>query len=96
MMSLVAGALMVSRRPNAISREEVSMATLEAGTTPTAATNRHRHIVQTCVPKRILTRENTGHTVFWKILECRLMKKSFIDRKLHCICSLLVETLMVF
>ena len=26
------------------------MATLEAGTTPTAATNWHRHIVQTCVP----------------------------------------------
>ena len=54
------------------------MATLEAGTTPTAATNRHHHIVQTCVPKRILTQENTGHTVFWEILECRLMKKSFI------------------
>ena len=70
------------------------MATLEAGTT--AATNRHRHIVQTCVPKRILTQENTGHTVFWEILECLLMKKSFIDRKLHCICFLLVETLMVF
>ena len=33
MMSLGAGALKVSRGPNAISREEVSMATLEAGTT---------------------------------------------------------------
>ena len=43
MMSLGAGALNVSRGPNAISREEVSMATLEAGTTPRAATNRHRH-----------------------------------------------------
>ena len=31
MMSLGAGALKVSRGPNAISREEVSMATLEAG-----------------------------------------------------------------
>ena len=55
MMSFGAGALKVSRRPNAISREEVSMATLEAGTTPTAVSNRHRHIVQTGVPKRILT-----------------------------------------
>ena len=55
MMSLGAGVLKVSGRPNAISREEVSMATLEAVTTPTAATNRHRHTVQTCVPKRILT-----------------------------------------
>ena len=43
MMSLGAGALKVSRGPNAISREEVSMATLEAGTTPRAATNQHRH-----------------------------------------------------
>ena len=34
MMSLGAGALKVSGGPNAISREEVSMATLEAGTTP--------------------------------------------------------------
>ena len=32
-MSLGAGALKVCRGPNAISREEVSMATLEAGTT---------------------------------------------------------------
>ena len=36
MMSLGAGALKVSRGPNAITREEVSMATLEAGTTPRA------------------------------------------------------------
>ena len=42
-MSLGAGALKVSGRPNAIGREEVSMATLEAGATPRAATNRHRH-----------------------------------------------------
>ena len=34
MMSLGAGFLKVSRGPNAISRKEVSMATLEAGTTP--------------------------------------------------------------
>ena len=43
MMSLGAGALKVSSGPNAISREEVSMVTLEAGTTPREATNRHRH-----------------------------------------------------
>ena len=43
MMSLGAGACKVRRGPNAISREEVSMAILEAGTTPRAATNRHRH-----------------------------------------------------
>ena len=43
MMSLGAGALKFSRGPNAIGREEVSMATLEVGTTPRAATNRHRH-----------------------------------------------------
>ena len=43
MMSLGTGALKVSGGPNAISREEVSMATLEAETTPRAATNRHRH-----------------------------------------------------
>ena len=41
-MSLGAGAFKISGRPNAISREEVSMATLEAGTTPRGATNRHR------------------------------------------------------
>lgn len=34
--------------------------------------------------------------IFWILLECHLMKKSFIDRKLHSICSLLVETSMVF
>ena len=43
MMSLGAGVLKVSGGPNAISREKVSMATLEAGTTPRAATNRHHH-----------------------------------------------------
>ena len=46
MMSLGAGALKVSgegRRANAISREEVSMATRAAGTTPKTATKRHRH-----------------------------------------------------
>ena len=43
MMSLGAAALKVSGGPNAISREEVSMVTLGAGTTPKAATNRHRH-----------------------------------------------------
>ena len=37
MMSLGAGALKVSGEPNAISREEVSMSTLEAGAT------RHLH-----------------------------------------------------
>ena len=42
-MSLGAGALKVSGEPNAISREKISMATLEAGTTPRAATNQHRH-----------------------------------------------------
>jgi len=39
MMSLGAGALKVSGGPAARSREEVSMATLEAGTTSRAATN---------------------------------------------------------
>ena len=72
MMSLVAGALKVSRRPNAISREEVSMATLEAGTTPTAAINRHRHIVQTCVPKREYLPEKILVTLyfgkFWNVV----------------------------
>ena len=42
-MSLGAGAWRVSGWPDATSREEVSMATLEAGTTLKAATNRHRH-----------------------------------------------------
>ena len=46
MMSLGAGAFKVSWGPNAISREEESMATLEAGTTPRAATNRHSHTEQ--------------------------------------------------
>ena len=43
MMSLGAGALKVSGGPNAIGREEVSMATLEAGTTTRLATNQHSH-----------------------------------------------------
>ena len=42
-MSLGAGARRVSGWPDAMSREEVSMATLQAGTTPKEATNRHRH-----------------------------------------------------
>ena len=42
-MSLGAGAFKVSEGPNAISREEESMATLEAGITPRAATNWHSH-----------------------------------------------------
>ena len=42
-MSLGAGALEVSGGANAISREEVSMETLEAVTTWRAAYNRHRH-----------------------------------------------------
>ena len=43
MMSLGAGALKVSGEPNVIGREEVSMATLEAGTTARLATNQHSH-----------------------------------------------------
>ena len=43
MMSLGAGALKVSGGPNAISREEVSMATVEAGITPRVAISQHRH-----------------------------------------------------
>ena len=42
-MSLGAGAWRVSGWPDATNREEVSMATLEAGTTPKAATNPHCH-----------------------------------------------------
>ena len=42
-MSLGAGALKVSGGPNAISREKVSIATLEVGTSPGASTDRHRH-----------------------------------------------------
>ena len=41
MMSSGAGALKVSGGPNAISREEVSIATLEVRTNPRAATNQH-------------------------------------------------------
>ena len=64
MMSLGAGALKVSGGPNAIGKEEVSMATLEARTTPKEATNRHRHtfIQWRYLPERILTRENTYET----------------------------------
>ena len=61
-MSLGAGAWKVSGWPDATSREEVSMATLEAGTTLKAATNRHRHtekIQWRYLPERIPT---------WKIL----------------------------
>ena len=56
-MSLGAGALKVSGGPNAISREEVSMATLEAGTTPKAPTNPYRYTEWNSV--EILTEENT-------------------------------------
>ena len=56
-MSLGAGAFKISGRPNAIRREEVSMATLEAGTTPRGATNRHRHTEWNSV--EIFTYENT-------------------------------------
>ena len=42
-MSLGAGALKVSGGPNATGREDVSMATLEAGTTLRTASNRHSH-----------------------------------------------------
>ena len=77
-MSLVAGALKVSRRQNAISREEVSMATLEAGTTPTAATNRHRHIVQTWVPK-----ENTYPRKYWSYCILGNFGMSFDEEIIH-------------
>ena len=56
-MSLGAAALKVSGRPNAISREEVSMATLEAGTTPRVTTKRHQNTEWNTVD--ILTLENT-------------------------------------
>ena len=56
-MSLGAAALKVSGRPNAISREEVSMATLEAGTTPRVTTKRHQNTEWNTVD--ILTWENT-------------------------------------
>ena len=63
-MSLGAGAWRVSGWPDATSREEVSMATLEAGTTPKAATNRHRH-----------TEKFSGDTYLWKYLPEKLHKK---------------------
>ena len=61
MMSLGAGALKVSGGPNAISREEVSKATLEAGTTPTAATvtlnkSSGNTYLREYVPQKILTK----------------------------------------
>ena len=54
-MGLGAGALKVSGGPNAMTREEVSMATLEAGTTLNEIHWRY-------LPKRILTWENTCET----------------------------------
>ena len=62
-MSLGAGAWRVSEWPNAVSREEVSMATLEAGTTPKAATNRHRH------PEKIQWRYLSVRIPTWKLLK---------------------------
>ena len=56
-MSLGAGAWRVSGWPDATSREEVSKATLEVGTTPKAATNRHR-----------LTEKFSGDTYPWEYL----------------------------
>ena len=61
-MSLGAGVLKVSAGPNAISKEEVSMATLEARTR--AATNQHHQTEWNLVEilKRILTWENTNES----------------------------------
>ena len=56
-MSLGAGAWRVSGWPDTTSREEVSMTTLEAGTTRKAATNRHRH-----------TEKFSGDTYPWEYL----------------------------
>ena len=56
-MSLGAGPWRVSGWPDATSSEEVSMATLEVGTTPKAATNRHRH-----------TEKFSGDTYPWEYL----------------------------
>ena len=66
-MSLGAGAWRVSGWPDATSREEVSMATLEAGTTPKAATNWHRHTEKRkfqwrYLPVRIPTWKTTQET----------------------------------
>ena len=72
MMSLGAGALKVSvwwggggGGANAITRENVSMAmaTLEVGTTPRAATNRHRHtekIQWRYLPEKILMKQSSA------------------------------------
>ena len=65
MIGLGAGALKVSGGPNAISREEVSMATLEAGTPqerPLTGTVTLNEIQWRYLPKRILTWENTYET----------------------------------
>ena len=56
-MSLGAGVWRVSGWPDATSREEVSMATREAGTTHQAATNWHRH-----------TEKFSGDTYPWEYL----------------------------
>ena len=64
-MGLGAGALKVSGGPNAMSREEVSMATLEAGTPqerPLTGTVTLNEIQWRHLPKRILTWENTYET----------------------------------
>ena len=58
-MSLGAGAWRVSGWPHTTSREEVSKATLEAGTTPKVATNQHRHTEKKKISVEILTREKT-------------------------------------
>jgi len=100
-MILGAGALKVSGRPNAISREEVSMATLEVGTTPRGAINRHRHSEWNSV--EILTWENT---VLWnhtagreerEIESAMICKKAKIDpvdqqAKLQCHITLTTTT----
>ena len=64
-MGLGAGALKVSGGPNAMSREEVSMATLEAGTPqerPLTGTVTLNEIQWRNLPKRILSWENTYET----------------------------------
>ena len=62
-MSLGTDAWRVSGWPDATSREEVSMATVEVGTTPKAATNRHCHTQKISV--EILTHEIPT----WKLLK---------------------------
>jgi len=63
MMSLGAGAQQASGWPNAMSREEVSMATLEVGTTLKAATNLHCHTERSV---EILTKTDTYLKVLMK------------------------------